>query len=335
MVFPLLFLLPVAALIALIVLGKAHWASRRARWMVWGSLLTAGCTGAGYLWAIFHSTSSTAAIGVIFIPIMMAIAAPVGALLGVMTYEVRFHTRSVAGAVSLVGLVVVAVAAGQTGLHVAEFHGLRAETDPGALGRAASAKLAERDYFTLAAIAANPHTPRASLLEIASYDDPGLHEKRSGWVNSIDKDQLAVVRKVIRNPNAPVEALRKLAESKNEYVLGDVAQERRTPEDLLRALAARRHGYLVNWGLAANPSVPAEILQQLPYETDKGVAQFLAYNSSTPVPVLEKLAAHPDAIVRSAVAGNGSTPESVLRGLMQDKAEWVARQAGAQLKNRR
>lgn len=334
MVLPLFFLLPIAVMVALFVLGRAHWASRRARWMVWGSLLTGGWVGAGYLWAIFHSTSSTAAIGILFVPMMSAAAAAVGAVLGGMAHEARFRLRSALGVISLLSLAGVAVVGVQAGMHIALFQRLQGETNAEALGRAASAKLAERDYFTLAAIAANPRTPPVSLLEIASYPDVGLHEKRSGWINSYDKDQLAVVRKVIRNPNAPVEALRKLAESRNEYVLGDLAQERRTPEDLLRTLAAKPHGYLVDWGLAANPSVPAEILQGLPYEKDKAVAHHLGYNTSTPVALLEKLALHSDAVVRGSVAGNSSTPESVLRGLARDKVEWVARQADLVLKNR-
>lgn len=147
------------------------------------------------------------------------------------------------------------------------------------------------------------------MLAIATHPESGLHQKRTGWINSYDRDQLAVVRNVIRHPHVPVEALVKLSASKNEYVLGDIAQQPRTPVHILERLAASPHGYLVDWGLAVNPS--------------------------TPTPIIEKLAAHPDAIVRGNVAGNRATSPELLRRLSADTENWVARQAQWQLRQPR
>ncbi|MFN7934337.1 MAG: hypothetical protein U0R19_13490 [Bryobacteraceae bacterium] len=335
MIVPFFFMLPVVLLVALVIVAKSLWHVRRVRWMVSGSAAAAVLTGVIYLAAIFHSTSSTAGIGILFIPMAMGMAAPLGALFGVMAHEIRFEPRSVRGILSLVLLVGVVGLSAAAGWRVMEFQRMKNESDRDALAGAAAAKLPQRDYFLLAAIAANPKTPSASLLAIATYPDDGLHEKRSGWVNYFDGDQLAVVRKVIHNPNAPPEALVKLAASKNEYVRGDVAQQQRTPVDLLRKMAAEPHGYLVDWGLAWNRSTPVEILERLPYEQDAVVAQHLGHNPSTPAALLERLAQHEKAVVRGGVAGNRSTPEPVLRALTGDKEQWVAQQAEWQLKRRR
>lgn len=335
MILILFLLLPLAALVAFLILGKAFWKTRRARWILGGGAAAAMGVGGLYTWAIFHSTSSTAAIGLLFVPFAMVMAAPCGAVLGWMAHEAYFHPSSTGGAASVVGLMSVMVLAGMTGWRIAEFRQMQSEEDWGELARVARVKLAKHDYFVLAAIASNAHSPESLLLEIATYPDAGLHEKRSGWIHSYDRDQLAVVRKVIRNPKAPVEALVKLAESKNEYVRGDVAQEKRTPVEVLRKLAAGEHGYLVDWGLAVNPSTPMEILERMPYQTDATIAQHLSRNTSTPTAMLEKLAGHKDAMVRGSVAGNASAPESVLRALTKDPEAWVARQAEWQLRQPR
>ncbi|MBS1828740.1 MAG: hypothetical protein JST93_25790 [Acidobacteria bacterium] len=335
MIVPFFFMLPVVLLVALVIIAKTFWHSRRVRWMVSGSASAALMTGVIYLAAIFHSTSSTAAIGILFIPMAMGMAAPVGALFGVMAHEIRHEPRSIRGVLSLIVVVGVVGLSALVGWRVVEFQRMKKESDGDVLARAAAAKLPQRDYFLLSAIAANPKTPSGSLLAIATFPDDGLHEKRNGWINMFDRDQLAVVRKVIHNPNAPREALVQLAASKNEYVRGDIAQEHRTPVELLRKLAAEPHGYLVDWGLAWNRSTPVEILERLPYETDATVAQHLGHNPSTPAALLERLAQHEKAVVRGGVAGNRSTPEPALRALTRDKEQWVARQAEWQLQRRR
>lgn len=329
------FLLPVVALAALLILGKTFWHNRRARWMVWGSAAGSLGIGAAYLWAIFHSSSSTAAIGILFVPMAMAMAAPVGALLGAMSHEAAYRRARITGIVSIAGLAACLIPAAAVARHILQFHHMQSESDGSALSEAARTQLRERDYFLLAAIAANPRTPEAALLEIAVYPDPGLHEKRTGWINSYDKDQLAVVRKVIRHPRVPVEALVKLSASKNEYVLGDLAQQQRTPAEILQRLAGAPHGYLVDWGLALNPSTPAPILEALAYRKDKTIAQLLARNTSTPIAILEELAVHGDAMVRGSVAANRSAPSPVLRRLSTDSEAWVARQAEWQLRQPR
>ncbi|MBL8173115.1 MAG: hypothetical protein JNK48_00510 [Bryobacterales bacterium] len=335
MIFPLFFILPLAVLIGLAILARSYWQRGIARWAVKGGVALALAAGGLYLWAIFHSKSSTAAIGILFVPLLMGLAAPVGALLGAMAHQAAHRGTGIWGVASIAGLAVATATVCVAVVHILEFRQMEAESRPEALVQAARDNLAQRDYFVLAAIAENPKAPQSLLLEIALYPDAGLHEKRGGWINSYDDDQLAVMRKVIRNRNAPVAALLKLSESKNEYVLGDIAQEQRTPVEILRRLWSQPHSYLVDWGLAVNPSTPVEILESMPFEKDKSIAQLLARNTSAPAAVLERLGRHTDAIVRSAVAGNLSAPEGVLLELAKDKEEWIARQAQGTLRRPR
>lgn len=330
---PYFIVLPLAALVVLLIVWKTVRAAR-ARWAIAGSLVAAAGIAVFALWAIFHSTSSTAAIGILFVPLGMAVAAPFGAVLGLMAHEALHHPRSVWGVVSVIGLVVVLGLAGTQVIQVVEFWRMQRETDGGVLSQAAKRNLAGKDYLVLAAIGANEHTPESTLLEIARYPDSGLHEKRTGWIQSFDRDQLAVVRKVIRNPRAPVEALVALADSNNDYVRGDVAQQKRTPVKVLRKLAAGRRGYLLEWGLAVNPATPPDILATLPHERDHVVARQLARNPAVPLDLLAKLAEHPDEFVRLGVAGNAAATAEMLGRLSQDTSPMVVRQANARLRAR-
>ena len=120
-----------------------------------------------------------------------------------------------------------------------------------------------RDYFILSAIAANARTPPDALLRIARDPDPGLHQKRHEWIDMFDQDQMAVMRKVVRNPNSPVEALVLLAASPDNYVLSDVCGDKRTPVAILRQRCAPSNSYLIHWSLARNANAPADVLEAL------------------------------------------------------------------------
>lgn len=125
--------------------------------------------------------------------------------------------------------------------------------------------------FVLAALAKNPKTPPDLLLAIAQVKDPELFEKHSTIRDFLKSDFLAVQRRVIRNPNVTPEVLTELAKCRNEYILGDVAANRKTTEEVLRAIHARStsDAYLLNWGLAQNPNTPMEILQELAKSKDE------------------------------------------------------------------
>ncbi|MCC6389169.1 MAG: hypothetical protein IT167_01105 [Bryobacterales bacterium] len=332
----ILLFLPFGALAAALLLARAHRRSAAVRWIAGGASLLSMATGAVLLWSIFRSTSSTAAIGILFLPLWMIAGGAIGAVLGFAAYKAARlrEAVTVVRAASALALLGVALYAGAAGWRIRQFHADQQIKDPLVLKTRARAELSRHDYFLLSAIARNPHTSAETLLEIARDPDPGLHEKRPEWINMVDRDRLAVVRKVIRNPNSNVDALVAVSGSTNDYVLGDLAQDRRTPEPALRQIAARSRSYLVHWGLAANSSAPPDLLEKLPRSKDLYVAMGLAYNEATPAEILRELASHSDSLVRDRVALNKKTEMEVLEQLTRDGNTQVARRAATQYGSR-
>lgn len=332
MLVDLYLLLPLAVVALGLFLAWRHRRSAAARSLVIGGILGGLAGSALYVLLILRQTSSTAGIGIIFVPWIFAMAAVAGGAWGWGLWELtRTATvftrgpRAVAlwllAVLSLGGSAYVGVTLGRNVLT------FRALQDPGVAASALEARyrtaMAAKNYLQLSAIAANRNTPPAILLEMAKSDDPGMHEKRSGFATMFDRDALAVVRKVLRNPNMPPEAIPLLAASTNAYVLGDVAAHRQTPEPILRDIARRNDGYLVHWGLAGNPRTPREILERLAKDDDRVTAQNLAANPSTPLPILTNLAVSPEQFARWGVAQNRSIDPAIMARLAADPDETV------------
>ena len=331
MLFYLTLLAPVVVVVALI----AVWRRRRsgaARWLVGFAALGGIAGSALYVFLILRQTSSTAAIGIIFVPLIFAVAAVAGGLCGWSLYQV-VHTAEALRAgwrgvvpwlVATVFLVVAVYSTITLTRDLVTFQQLKSpQADARFLEQRYRTAMAAKNYFQLSAIAANPNTPPAVLLEIARSPDPGLHEKRQGLTTMFDRDALAVVRKVLRNPNMPPEALVDLARSKNDYVLGDVAASKHATEPILRGIAGRSDSYLVRWGLATNRNTPRDILERLAKDGDRVTAQQLAQNPSAPRPILAELAGHADEFVRRNVARNPSIDAATMERLAGDPNEMV------------
>jgi hypothetical protein len=336
------FALPIAALAALVLLACAFWRRPVTRWIVGGAAGGAATVAALSLYGIFHSTSSTAAIGILFVPFAMVFGGAAGAIVGFAAFQaVHFRDRIqqglLAGTVAVAAIVLLALCvtyAFYQARRIQAFHRYQQTENPEELAAAAEQRLAAKDYFVLSAVAANAKTPADVLLRIARAPDPVLHHKRAEWINMFDRDQLAVMRKVVRNPNSTVEALVILAASPDDYVLADVCADKRAPEAILRRRCAPKDSYLVHWSLAGNPSAPADLLEALPRAKDKYVAHGLAYNRSTPLPVLRELARHEDPLVRQGVAVNPSADAALLTTLSHDPVDYVSRAAVSGLQRR-
>src|SRR5712692_7045475 len=170
-------LLPlVAGVLGLVV----AWRYRRRR-LVWWAVacgILGGLAGSVlYVALILRHTSSTAAIGVIFVPWIFAVAAVVSAVWGLCLYQLARTTTVLRQGPRAVVLWLAAV----TFLGGFAYYGatlasnvltFRALQDPGAPARVLETRyreaLAARNYLQLSAIAANPHTPPAILLEMAT-----------------------------------------------------------------------------------------------------------------------------------------------------------------------
>ncbi len=314
---------------------------RRNRNRILWSLLLGGLGGSAfYVLAILHQASSTAGIGLLFTPFVFGFCAVAWAawvwcfhraffdhrLFGSEASSSIFRTLATVSAALL--LVLTTATVGGELLRTARFLRLQSPgASPKVLERAYHRASTAEDSLHLAAIAGNGATPPWILLELARSSDPLLHEKRSGWAQLVDDDSLAVVRKVLRNPNAPDEIVGLLAKSLNDYVLGDVAGDRRADEEILRAIDRRSDSYLVDWGLARNHNTPPEILERIAREYDLSVGYLathdLAGNPNTPSPILEELAEHDDGLVRSAAARNPVLAPELLKRLATDPQQTV------------
>jgi hypothetical protein len=191
------------------------------------------------------------------------------------------------------------------------------------------------DPLFLAAVAQNPKATAEILDEIAGRDDPRLHEKLVGSRALLGRNWqgLAVMRLIALHPNVAEVTLVRLAESRNDYVVSTVLGNAKTPESVLRRYAGRDN-YLYDWGIAANPLAPAEMLVPLATSGNEYTRSRVAANPQTPVDVLERLVGDTEWHVRRGVAMNPATPKVLVVKLASDADVRVRRSAESVLRAR-
>jgi hypothetical protein len=136
-------------------------------------------------------------------------------------------------------------------------------------------------------------------------------------LDAYDRDQLAPVRKALRNPNLPAEAVLALAHWQDRYVLSEVASHLLMPAETLQEIFARRDDYLVRWGLPANSNTPAKIIQTIArpgakpgslgahtqgHTLSAASGNRVARNPAAPNMLMLELAQEPSEDVRSSLA---------------------------------
>jgi hypothetical protein len=187
--------------------------------------------------------------------------------------------------------------------------------------------------FVLGAVAQNPNATAAILHRIAILQRADLHEPMGSVFDLLGRNRngLAVMRLVARHLNTSAEDVERLASSKNEYVLGDVAGNPKVSEQTLWKLADRaaQGVYLIEWGLARNPKAPKDVLSRLAGSSNQYARSSVAANPQTPVPALISLSSDRISQVRVGVAINPSAPRSIQEKLVKDSDEIVRRSATA------
>jgi len=176
-----------------------------------------------------------------------------------------------------------------------------------------------RNKFVLGAMAQNKNASAELLKQIGAIDDPELYDKMwsSFDVMGENRHGLAVMRLVARNQHLLPETLEHLAQSSNEYVLSDVAGNEKTSVETLIRLSKRKN-YLVDWGLARNPSTPPDILSGLSRSDNEYTRAPAAQNPATPLKDLEMLASDREWNVRRGVAENPNASVALLVKLSTD-----------------
>lgn len=254
-------------------------------------------TWRGEVEIIQNSTSSTAAIGYLFLPLgVLIFGLPwffVGATAG-WGYRAVVHRRARDALIFSLGLVL------SVSYIAYEWAQYREEKELVALVAAIETMnsaqiddfLTTSEYrhnrFALGAIAQNSATSSAALARIADLPLPELH-RAMGAAPAImgnNRKGLAVMRLVALHPNVTPEVLSMLSHSPVDYVLGTVAGNPLTPVADLERLFSETRGtrsfYLIAWGLASNAKTPLWIIEQLAQSDDEYTLRYLKNNPATP-----------------------------------------------------
>jgi hypothetical protein len=246
---------------------------------------------------IQNSTSSTAAIGYIFLPLaVLVLCAPwflVGATAGY-GYHALIQKRLKVTLIFLLGVVFsISYITYQVAQHREEKNLVTLVAAIEKMDAAAiDTFLATSDYranrFALGAVAQNAATSGVALARIAALPQPELH-KAMGAVPEImgeNRKGLAVMRLVALHSNVTPDTLSALSHSPVDYVMGTVAGNPLTPLADLERMFLEQRGtssfYLVEWGLASNPKTPLSIIKQLAQSKNEYTLRRLKSNPSTP-----------------------------------------------------
>jgi len=256
------------------------------------------------VFSIFRSTSSTAAIGFVFIPIYFAIAFIGFFILG---YCIGYIKTWLAGAprifnfkiglafiIGICGAIFVIGGLGKGLLLTSITSRISGMNTNQELLNTFDNSYFKHNKFVLGAIAQNPVASPELLDRIAKLSDPSLHNGMGSLFPLLGENRkgLAVMRLVVMNPNVSADTIEYLAStSQTDYVLSNIAGSPKTSIETLRQLETKKDS-LIDWGLAQNqktpPDVFAKLLEREKYFTQRTTLEMLLRNPSTPPEIRTK-----------------------------------------------
>ena len=268
-------------------------------WMGLGAVTVS----AALLASIFRSTSSTAAIGILFIPFN---AAPLSLPFFIFGYCLPDLVKWIKGKSSELSMsgklrASIALITATCGITYIVYgiiftltvNNVRTINEPG-IDNFLESSMFRSNKFALGALAQNQNVSAAVLDKIARLQWPELHDKMgSVWpVMDGNGKGLAVMRLVVRSSNVSEKTIEYLAStSQNEYVLSDIAANPKTSIETLRSLEAKKN-YLIDWGLSQNQKSPSDVFSKLldreKYFTQRTTLDLLLRNPSIPSEVRTK-----------------------------------------------
>lgn len=278
--------------------------------------------------SIFGSTSSTAAIGIIFIPFYAAPFAVLFFLFGYCLSDLVdwLKGKTTERSVLMKLRAVVAATLLSCGILYLTYGILLTFTvnevqtlNESGLNKFLECSMFRNNKYALGALAQNPNASTSVLNRVAPIPNPELHHRMwSVWpVMGGNGKGLAVMRLIAMHKNVSEATLANLSKSPDEYVLSAVAANPKTPLSIILDLAGKGD-YLTQWGLAVNPNAPADILKKLAEAGDPYARSSVARNSGTPVETLVQLAKDPVWHVRRDVVSNSHTPVGTIESLGND-----------------
>ncbi len=228
--------------------------------------------------------SSTAAIGILFIPITIAPYVAAAAVWGLSAWAVLQSKRGLfRGSTVLLALAWTVTIVLPAAIPYELVRGYRLqcavrdalEMKSRDLEAAFEHHSLNRNRFFLGTIAQNAGASPDLLDRIASIPDAALFRKMwSRWdVMGENRRGIAVMRLVILNPNVRSDTLEKLASSPhaNESVLSNLLSNHKTPVHVLVRYKDTTC-LVMKWGLAENPNTPVEVLERLAKDRDRHTA---------------------------------------------------------------
>ena len=256
------------------------------------------------VFSILRSTSSTAAIGFTFIPVYFVIAFVGffiwGYSLGYIKAWLASATRTFNFKIILAflaGICCTVLLFGGLGKGllltsiVSQIHDMNTNQE---LVHAFENSYFKNNKFVLGAIAQNPVASAGLLDRIAKLSDPNLHDRMGSLfpVLGDNREGLAVMRLVVKNPNVSAKTIEYLADTSHvDYILGDITGNPNTSIETLRRLETKNN-YLIDWGLAINPNTPPDVFSKLldrkKHFTQQTTLELLIQNSSTPSEISTK-----------------------------------------------
>ena len=294
-----------------------------------------GCLGTFIwgIWDISQSTSSTNAIGYVFLPFYAFKISILFFLFGYCAHyaAVSFHPPRrflrglLAAGVALSLLLSFFYWLGNGLLLCKEVDEVRNLDREGVTRFLETSPLKENKY-ALNAILERRDLDAQTLYKIAQIPSPELHQRMGSSFPVMGKNTrgLAVMRLVARHPNVDSRTLALLASSPDNYVLGDVAANPKTPPEILPHLA-QKNGQLIEWGLARNPNTQPKILHELATSPDKYTREAVAQNSGVSQEDLERLAKDSEWNVRDGVLMNPKCSPALKETLRNDPDERIRR----------
>ena len=284
-------------------------------------------------WAILHSTSSTAAIGFVFLPIQAGLIAllffPFGycahfALATV--HPPRRTTAKLLAAGTALAILSLFLYWLGSGLILCKVVNDVRNASREELAQFLNTSIFKENKFALNAVLERQDLDAPTLYKIAQIPSRELHTRMGSLFPVMGKNTrgLAVMRLVARHQNVDAKTLALLANSSDDYVLGDVAGNPNTPPEILPRIFAKG-GYLIDWGIARNPNCPPGILHELALRDSEYTRAAVAQNKATRLDDLERLVKDPVWHVRDGVSMNPNCPLSLKDRLRNDPDERVRR----------
>jgi hypothetical protein len=283
-----LFGVPLACALAWLVL-----AVRGPRDGVITAALAAAATAAFGLWSIAQSRSSTAGIGMLFVPLWASLAGSAGWAFG------RFHRhrdRSTRVAAAIAGAVGLAIVAAMIGGGVRE-------------------RAKNRDRDRLQADYSRKFDENRQIIKQLLRDNPG-HDDLLDVEIDRHRDDRTFLIPALETMFVSEDRLDELSRSPDLGIVNSVARNRRArPDTLARIFRMGSTPFYFYQALAENRNTPADVLRSLAAHPEPmaPLDRSLAQNASTPRDILERIADGSDASALRALLNHPTADCALVR----------------------